>query len=61
MRPRKRFLGPLLNPAMRRRDQERWGEEIEQHLALETADNLRSALSPSEAGRQALLKLGSRG
>jgi predicted permease len=33
-------------------------EEIEEHLALQTADNLRSGLSPSEARRQAVLKFG---
>jgi predicted permease len=31
---------------------------MEEHLALQTADNLRAGLSPSEARRQALLKFG---
>jgi predicted permease len=33
-------------------------EEIEEHLALQTADNLRAGLSPVEARRQAMLKFG---
>ena len=32
--------------------------EIEEHLALQTAENLRAGLSPEEARRQALLKFG---
>jgi len=58
MRPLKRFLARLLNSALRRRDDRRLQEEIEEHLALQTADNLRAGLSPSEARRQALLKFG---
>jgi predicted permease len=33
-------------------------EEIEEHLALQTAENLRAGLSPVEARRQAMLKFG---
>ena len=58
MRPVKRFLTRLLNSALRRRDDKRLQEEMEEHLALQTADNLRAGLSPSEARRQALLKFG---
>jgi hypothetical protein len=58
MKPLKRFLARLLNSALRRRDDKRLQEEIEEHLALQTADNLRAGLSPSEARRQALLKFG---
>jgi predicted permease len=58
MRPLKRFLARLLNSAMRRRDHKRLQEEMEEHLALQTADNLRVGLSPAEARRQALLKFG---
>jgi predicted permease len=58
MRPLKRFLARLLNSFLRRRDGRRLQEEIEEHLALQTADNLRAGLSPSEARRQALVKLG---
>jgi len=33
-------------------------EEIEEHIALQTAENLRAGLSPVEARRQAMLKFG---
>jgi predicted permease len=33
-------------------------EEIEEHLALQTAENLRAGLSPAEARRRAILKFG---
>ena len=33
-------------------------EEIEEHLALQTAENLRAGLPPAEARRQAVLKFG---
>ena len=33
-------------------------EEIEEHLALQTAENLRAGLPPAEARRQAMLKFG---
>jgi putative ABC transport system permease protein len=58
MRPLKRFYARLLNSAMRRRDDERLQEEIAEHIALQTADNVRSGLSPTEARRQAMLKFG---
>ena len=58
MRPLKRFLVRLINSALRRRDDKRLREEVEEHLALQTADNLRAGLSPGEARRQALLKFG---
>ena len=58
MRRLKRFLARLLNSALRRRDDQRLREEMEEHLALDTAENLRSGLSPAEARRQALLKFG---
>jgi len=35
-------------------------EELESHLALHVADNLRRGMTPEEAARQALLKLGGR-
>ena len=41
-----------------RRDDQRLKDEIEGHVALQTAENLRAGLSPSEARRQALLKFG---
>jgi predicted permease len=39
-------------------DEERLRAEIEEHLSLQTADNLRAGLSPQEARRQAMLKFG---
>ena len=41
-----------------RRDEERLRAEIEEHLALQAAENLRAGLSPAEARRQAALKFG---
>jgi hypothetical protein len=37
---------------------ERLSEEIEEHIALQAAENLRAGLSPVEARRQAMLKFG---
>jgi predicted permease len=56
--PLRRFLARLVNVASPRRDDERFREEIEQHLALQTAENLRAGLPPAEARRQAMLKFG---
>ncbi len=58
MRALRRFFKRLAATAMRRQDEERLREEFEQHLALQTAENLRSGFSPAEARRQALLKFG---
>ena len=60
MRSLRRFFVRLFNSALRRRDDERFEEEIAEHLALETADNLRAGLSLAEARRQAVLKFGPR-
>ena len=51
----KRLLARLLNSALRRRDDNRLQEEIEEHLALQTADNLRAGLSPSDRRHQSRL------
>ena len=58
MRFLKRFLNRLFNSASRRANDERLREEIEDHIALQTAENLRAGLSPVEARRQAMLKFG---
>jgi predicted permease len=58
MRSVRRFLARLANLAAGRAQDERLKEEIEEHIALQTADNLRSGLSPFEARRQAMLKFG---
>jgi len=58
MRFLRRFLTRLANSAARRTQEERLREEIEGHIALQTAENLRAGLSPIEARRQAMLKFG---
>jgi predicted permease len=58
MRSLRRFLTRLANLAATRRHDERLKEEIEEHLALQTAENLRAGFPPAEARRQAMLKFG---
>src|SRR5580698_10905551 len=58
LRSLRRFLTRLGNFAATRRHDERLQEEIEEHLALQTAENLRAGLPPAEARRQARLKFG---
>src|ERR1700704_3311128 len=58
MRALRRFLTRMVNLATRRAQDERLREEIEGHIALQTAENLRAGLSPVEARRQAMLKFG---
>jgi len=59
VRTLRRFFKRLSSWATRRQDEERLREEIEEHLALLTAENIRAGLSPVEARRQAALKFGS--
>jgi hypothetical protein len=42
----------------RKRREREFAEELESHLAMHIEDNLRAGLSPDEARRRALLKLG---
>jgi macrolide transport system ATP-binding/permease protein len=58
MRALRRFLKRLSSWAATRQDEERLREEIEDHLALQTAENVRAGLSGFEARRQAVLKFG---
>jgi hypothetical protein len=58
MRTLRRFLSRLTSWMRRGEDEERLQAEIEEHLALQTAENLRSGLSAAEARRQAALKFG---
>jgi predicted permease len=58
MRHLRRFLCRLRSLTKTHLDEERLRAEIEEHLELETAANLRAGLSPSEARRQAALKFG---
>jgi len=54
----RRLFARTLNFTTHRNGDARLREEMEQHLALQTADNLRAGMPPSEARRQAILKLG---
>src|SRR6185437_9837447 len=58
MRAVKRFLARLRNIATGRRGDERLREEIEQHLAMQTDENICAGMSMAEARRQARLKFG---
>ncbi len=58
MKALRRFLNRLSNSTARREQEERLREEIAEHIALETDENLRAGLSPVEARRQAMLKFG---
>ncbi len=58
MRFLRRFLIRLSNLATGRRADQRLQEEIAEHLAFQTEENLRAGMSPAEARRQAVLKLG---
>jgi predicted permease len=58
MRFLRRFLIRLLNFATRQSADQRLQEEIAEHLAFQTEENLRAGMSPVEARRQAALKLG---
>src|SRR5438876_7760843 len=58
MKSLRRFFTRMFNSAASRAQDERFREEIEEHIALQTAENLRAGLSPVEARRQAVLKFG---
>ena len=54
----RRFLARLTNLAAWRQNDQRLREEMEEHLALETEENLRAGMPPAKARRQAVLKFG---
>jgi len=58
MKPLNRFLSRLRNLIFQQRGDQRLLEEMEEHLALQTEENLRSGMTPDEARRQASLKFG---
>src|SRR5213593_3159775 len=58
MRTVRRFLRRLTSWATTQQDEERLRAEIEDHLARQTADNIRGGLSEGEARRHAVLKFG---
>src|SRR5271156_1741589 len=54
----RRFFIRLSNFTARRRADQRLQEEMAEHIALQTEENLRAGMSPAEARRQAALKFG---
>src|ERR1700744_2720503 len=58
MRFLRRFFIRLSNFTTGRRADQRLQEEMAEHLALQSEENLRAGMSPAEARRQAALKLG---
>ena len=58
MRTLKRLFSRTRNLMIRRRGDERLREEMEQHLAMQTDENIRAGMSFAEARRQARLKFG---
>jgi predicted permease len=58
MRGLRRFFRRFRSLTTTRQDEARLSAEIEEHIALETAANLRAGLPPFEARRQAALKFG---
>jgi macrolide transport system ATP-binding/permease protein len=58
MKSVRRFFTRLFSFASRQAQDERLREEVEEHIALQTAENLRVGLPLVEARRQAMLKFG---
>ncbi len=58
MKSLRRFVKRLGSWTKTQQDEDRLSAEIEDHLAFETAENVRAGLSPVEARRQAVLKFG---
>lgn len=58
MKALRRFFSRLLNTLSGGRGEERLRQEIEEHIAFETAENIRKGCTSAEARRQALLKFG---
>ncbi len=58
MKTLSRFLIRLRNLVTGRRGDQRLREELEEHAALQTEENVRAGMLPDEARRQARLKLG---
>ena len=54
----RRFLIRLSNFATRQNADQRLQEEIAEHLAFQTEENLRTGMSHTEARRQAAIKFG---
>ncbi len=58
MRLLKRLLARFRNLAWRQSDDQRFLEEMEEHLSRQTEEHLRAGMTAAEARRQALLKFG---
>ena len=58
MKTMRRLFQRLTSWVTSARDEEFLRDEIDEHIALQTAENLRAGLSPIDARRQALLKFG---
>jgi predicted permease len=58
MKAMKRLISRLRNFATGRHGADRFREEIEQHIAMQTEESIRAGLSPEEAHRLARLKFG---
>ena len=58
MRALRRLITRVRNFVTWRRADQRLREEMEEHLTLQTEDNIRSGMLPAEARRQAMLKFG---
>ena len=58
MRFLRRLLARAAHFATARRSDRRLREEIEEHIALQTEENLRAGMPAAEARRQAVLKFG---
>ena len=54
----RRLLTRILNLARGRRSDRRLREEMQEHLAMQTEENMRAGMTPQEARRRAILKLG---
>ena len=61
MKSLRRFFARLSNLASGSHDDQRLLEEMEEHLAQQTSDNIRAGMPAVEARRQAALKFGSAG
>ncbi len=58
MKGLRRFLVRLAASITRHPDEKRLTEEVKEHLAMQTAENIGAGMSPEEARRQAVLKFG---
>ena len=60
MKPVKRMWSKTSNFVTGQSGEERLREEMEEHIAMQTEENLRVGMAPDEARRQALIKWGAK-